>query len=261
MNQKIFIVMHKDAKVPCTELYTPIIVGKKSFAIQDTYYRDDVKDNIAQKNASYCELTALYWIWKNIKEYDIIGLCHYRRYFVKEMKKNFEDLLQEKEIESYLNDCDIILPQKKYFLKETIKHQYYSANKGLKKDYEVLEEVIRQIEPDYVEAFEKVSKEHSTYLYNMFITKKEILNDYCEWVFKILFEVEKRVDISGYTTQQKRIFGYLSERLMTVYVEKNKLKVKEVKIINMEEDLGKQKYKMLKNHIKKIILKGNKNKR
>lgn len=261
MKQKIFIVMHKEAKVPCTKLYTPIIVGQKSFAIQDTYYRDDVKENIAKKNASYCELTALYWIWKNIEEYDIIGLCHYRRYFANEMKQSFDSILQEKEIGNYLNNYDIILPHKKYFLKETIKHQYYSANKGLKKDYEVLEEVIRQIEPDYVETFQKVSKGHSTYLYNMFIAKKEILNDYCEWLFRILSEVEKRVDISGYTTQQKRIFGYLSERLMTVYVEKNKLKVKEVKIINMEEDLRKQKYKMLKNSIKKLILKGDKNKR
>lgn len=254
MKKKIFVVTHKNIELPNIEIYTPIVVGNKKFKFPDFYYRDDINDNISEKNPNYCELTALYWIWKNINNYDIVGLCHYRRYFVSQIQHGWEVLLKDETIEKYLNKYDIILPQKRVFLKQTVEEQYYSNDKAFKKDYEILRNVIKDKEPDYIEIFEEVSKSHSTFLYNMLITKKTTLNQYCEWLFNILFEVEKRVDISNYTAQQKRIFGYLSERLMTVYIIKNRLKVKEVNVINIEDDLKKERKKMIKNKIKRLIL-------
>lgn len=255
MNKKIFIVSHKDIELPNNELYTPIIVGNKEFKIPNDYYRDDTYDNISIKNSNYCELTALYWIWKNVNDYDIVGLCHYRRYFVEKMEKNFKVLLTSENIEKYLKKYDIILPQKRYFLKKKVKEQYCQRDNAFKKDYELLSELIQQIEPSYIEAFKKVSNSNSTYLYNMFIAKKELLNNYCEWLFNILFELERGLDISNYSAQQRRVYGYLAERLMTVYVIKNKLKVKEVNVLNFEKNLKEEKKIMLKNKIKRIFIK------
>lgn len=255
MNKKIFIVVHKKVKLPNNELYSPIVVGDKNFNFPTTYYRDDVEENIAIKNPNYCELTALYWIWKNIKNYDIVGLCHYRRYFVEKMQQNFKALLTEEKIERYLRKYDIILPQKRIFFKRNIKEQYCSRDNAFKKDYELLGELIKEIEPSYFETFEKVSNGNSTYLYNMFITKKEILDDYCKWLFNILFEMEKRLDISNYSIQQRRVFGFLAERLMTVYVINNKLKIKEINVLNFEKNLREERIIMLKNKIKKIFMK------
>ena len=255
MNKKIFVVVHKEAKLPKNELYSPIVVGNKKFNFPNNYYRDDIGENIASKNENYCELTALYWIWKNIKNYKIIGMCHYRRYFVKRMKQNFEMLITEEEIDKILKNYDIILPQKRIFFKRNIKEQYYSRDNAFKKDYEMLGEVIKEIYPEYASVFEKVSNNNSTYLYNMFITKEEILNQYCEWLFKILFELERRIDLSNYSKEQKRVFGFLAERLMTIYVEKNNLKIKEINVLNFEKNLKEERIIALKNKIKRCFIK------
>ena len=80
---KIYIVTHKKFKPPVDPMYVPIQVGKQNTKKNLNILSDDTGDNIAYKNANYCELTALYWIWKNEMQADIIGMCHYRRYFTR----------------------------------------------------------------------------------------------------------------------------------------------------------------------------------
>ena len=69
----------------------------------------------------------------------------------------------------------------------------------------------------------------------MFIMKKEILDEYCTWLFSILFELEKRVDVSKYDEFHARFFGRISEVLLNVWINKNKLDYKEVKVIDIEK--------------------------
>ena len=75
----------------------------------------------------------------------------------------------------------------------------------------------------------------SGHICNMFIMRKELLDEYCAWLFDILFEVEKRLDISSYSEYDRRVFGFLGERLLDVWVETNKLQYKEVPVINLED--------------------------
>ena len=95
-NIKIYVAAHKEANFPKDKIYVPIQVGaegKKDLG----YVRDNTGDNIAKKNANYCELTALYWIWKNICNVTNVGICHYRRYFAKNIWSNNERKFIDKE--------------------------------------------------------------------------------------------------------------------------------------------------------------------
>ena len=68
----------------------------------------------------------------------------------------------------------------------------------------------------------KVLKSKKISLCNMVITSKEILSEYCEFLFNILFRLEKQLDISNYDDYQVRIYGFLGELLINVFFEHHK---------------------------------------
>lgn len=220
------------------EPYLPVHVGK-ALSNQDLGITgDNTGDNISIKNKSFCELTGLYWAWKNLKDSDIIGLCHYRRYF------------------DFHHQCQPILPYTK-FPKDSFEHLDFSVPESVteavlegkvvapkvmnnvgslydeycichySEDLRVLEAVVKErSKPNYVRAFDKVMHlSHKPLCYNMFIMNRESFDKYCSWLFGILEEVERRIDISRYSPVQQRVFGYMSERLFNVFIEAERLKV------------------------------------
>lgn len=117
-------------------------------------------------------------------------------------------------------------------------------------------EVIREKYPEYQTAFQHCINCNLFSLGNMVITKKDIFDKYCEWLFDILFEVEKRVDISGYDTFQARIFGYLSERLFRVWIlnQRFKMKEEEVRMIDPKDSHNASKTVALKYKLVNLLL-------
>lgn len=225
---KIFVISHKKIEIELGKQYVPVQVGN---AEDLNYLRDNTGDNISERNANYCELTGIYWVWKNYQSFNNAGICHYRRYFVKNNK-----LLTEKYINKVLDSYDIILPKKFYF-KRNVWENYFLNGQGKEKDLVTTKKVIQEKYPEYIEDFDYVmSKNYGSYC-NMLITSKENFNNYCNWLFDILFEVEKNTDLSDYTKQEARIYGYLSELLLNVWVRHNKLKVKECKMKKIDETL------------------------
>lgn len=98
-----------------------------------------------------------------------------------------------------------------------------------KKDIDALRKIIEELYPDYLTAFDQAMDCNYMYPFNMFIMRKELLNEYCKFLFGVLFELEKITDISKYDNYQKRIYGFLSERLMNVFVIAHKdLRIKEM---------------------------------
>ena len=95
-------------------------------------------------------------------------------------------------------------------------------------------EIIDKKYPEYSKEFEKLHKRTSAHMFNMFIMKKEKLNEYCTWLFDILFELEKLVDVSKYDSFHARFFGRISELLLDVWINTNKLSYKEIKVIDIE---------------------------
>lgn len=238
-NIKILIATHKQYKMPNNEIYVPLHVGAEGK--QDLgYLKDNTKDNISKKNPNYCELTGLYWAWKNLK-CDIIGLAHYRRYFTakEQISKitvdNFEKyILDEDEINDILKTNDIIVSKYSTFFKNN--RNFYKEIHHIE-DLDITREVLKEKYPEYLECFDRRMKSHKLSICNMFVMKKKIFDEYCDWLFDILFEVEKRTDIENYTTHQKRIYGFLSERLLNVWLDKhNELRIRHLKIISLEHD-------------------------
>ena len=99
---------------------------------------------------------------------------------------------------------------------------------------DVAGKIIKEKYPKYYKEYENLKKRTWGHMFNMFIMKKEILNDYLNWIFDILLELEKRVDATKYDSFHARFFGRVSERLFDVYILTNKLKYKEVRVMDME---------------------------
>lgn len=246
---KMYVVSHKPFQRPDKNGYETIQVGFGEDMGEAT--RDNIGDHIADKNKTYCELTALYWIWKNDKDSDIVGICHYRRYFSgKALSKKEAYFLDSRQIADYLEHYDAIVPKKLYF-PVTLWDNYYQRGCGKEEDLKKLSLVMEKKAPEYFREFEYVMKEKSGYFYNMFVMKKERFDEYCQWLFGILFELEKIVDLNGYTPQEQRIFGYLSEILLNVWLEKQQLKCKQIPVVNTECSSGKRGRMFLNNTIQK----------
>lgn len=226
MEMTVFVATHKEFDNIYPEYYKPILVGSYKNNIKCNYLKDNTGDNISEKNDNYCELTGLYWIWKNTDE-KYIGLCHYRRYF---SNKNIfsNKVLNRDKIIKILEKNDIILPERR-IAKNTI-YEHYCEN-HYKEDLDKTKQLILRMYPEYINSFNIVMNSRASYSCNMFISKRELINEYLEWLFSILFELENELDISNYDDYQKRIFGFISERLMHIWVHHNKLKIKELPVI------------------------------
>lgn len=236
MDIKILVATHKKYWMPVDEVYLPLHVGREG---KDDlgYTGDNTGDNISVKNPNYCELTGLYWAWKNM-DYEYIGLCHYRRYFAHKAKSNsLEDkkqsILIKQDYEQLLQQYDVILPKKRNYYIETVRSQYEHAHN--KRDLDEVENIIRQQYPSYIEAFEKVMNSRKLYIYNMFVMNKFLFDKYCTWLFDILFTLEKRIDIANYDKYNARVFGFLSERLFNVWLEKQGLNIKTMNVVFLEK--------------------------
>ncbi len=233
MDLKILVATHKKYWMPEDSCYLPLHVGREG-KTDLGYIGDNTGDNISSKNANYCELTGLYWAWKNLS-CDYIGLCHYRRYFTSNVKSKDKKarIMHGEEYEKLLQEYDVILPVKRNYYIETVRSQYEHAH--VKGDLDKLEAVVKKLHPDYSDSFTRVMNRRQLYILNMFVMKKELFNEYCEWLFSILFELEKRIDISNYSVYDARIFGFLSERLFNVWLGNHTFRVKEIPVVFLEK--------------------------
>lgn len=235
MDLKILVATHKEYWLPKDNVYLPIHVGCNNEA-KFGVVGDNTGDNIAEKNSNYCELTGLYWAWKNLNcEY--MGLCHYRRYFghknyFNETETLKEKIFQREDYEKLLKDNDIILPyQRKYYI-ETVRSQYEHAHSA--RDLEEIERIITRQHPNYIRSFRAVMNRRRLHLWNMFVMKKSLVDSYCKWLFDILFTYEKWLDSHNMSDKKWRLFGFISERLLDVWLHGKKLKTVEVDVIMLE---------------------------
>lgn len=229
----IYVLTHKKFEEPQDDMYVPILNGSSSHDEDFNYIRDDSGDNISDLNNYYAELTGEYWVWKN-SDADVVGFCHYRRYFAKSLM-SFK-LLEKNDIEDILKDYDMILPEKVHMgmsnTKEIEKSRMYLDYGPYTEEYCRLREVIESDFPDYLEEYDRMLESKTSYWFNMFICRKELADDYFKWLFDVLFKLQPKIDFAKYSENQRRILGFLSERLMAVYINKNNIKVTEKPVLH-----------------------------
>lgn len=190
----------------------PIQVGAALTDKRLAILRDDQGDHISHKNRKYCELTALYWIWKNDNT-KYVGLSHYRRRF--DISEQLAMWLPESDIDAVLTVPVLNL--------KGVRAQYCSDH--IASDWNVMMEAVKDLFPEYWSTADKVQKSNYYYAYNMFIARREILNRYCEWLFPILFRCEEVIG-EREDAYQGRYLGFLAERLMTIFFEHHKKEYK-----------------------------------
>lgn len=249
MDIKIFACYHKAAQTIRSDIIQPIHVGKALSAADLGFPGDDTGDCISTKNTHYCELTATYWIWKNVHA-DVVGLFHYRRLLnlanarTKTHKTDAASLsahgLTEENIRSLFCRYDVLLPHECSF-DETIHEQYRKAH--FASDIDTALAVIDEKYPHMSHAADTVIRKSSRmYGTNMFVAPKPLFDEYARWLFDILFEVERRVhdNVHDRNDYQQRIYGFLSERLMAVFIrykqQADGLKFMTFPVLHVEED-------------------------
>lgn len=232
MNIRVIVATHKSYWMPSDEIYLPLHVGKAGKP-DIGFIGDDTGDNISEKNPNFCELTGLYWAWKNL-DADYIGLVHYRRHFsVKSKKDKFESILTGQQLEKILETTEVVLPKRRNYCIETIYSHYAHTFDGSHLDK--TRKIIETKCPEYLQSFDKVMKSRGAHMFNMFIMKKELADRYCEWLFDILFDLEKVIDTSNMTPFEARLFGRVSELLLNIWIDKNNICYKEIGYVYMEE--------------------------
>ena len=210
MKTKIIIAMHKTYNVPVDEVYQPLHVGAYGKETIAGARRDDEGENISQKNPYYCELTGLYWAWKNL-DADAIGLVHYRRYFV---NRN-DEILSTAEVEKLMDACDVAVPTKRRYYIESLYSHYAHTLDGAHLD--MAREIIANRYPEYLQACDKVYKRTWGYMFNMCIMRREYLDEYCTWIFDILSQLEEKIGILD-DAFSARLYGRVSEILFDVWL-------------------------------------------
>ena len=231
-NIKIVVATHKEYQMPTEEIYLPLQVGAEG---KDSlgYMRDDSGENISAKNPYFCELTGMYWAWKNV-EADYYGLVHYRRYFKGEnsSKNVFENILTTKECEQLLDKYKIIVPKKRHYYIESLyshyEHTHYAEHLDMTRN------ILLEKYPEYIDCYDDVMKHSSGYMFNMMIMDKKYFNSYCEWLFDILFELESQMPEQNLSPFQMRFYGRVSELLFNVWLNH------QVTIGNVSRDIIKE---------------------
>ncbi|MBD3768086.1 MAG: DUF4422 domain-containing protein [Gammaproteobacteria bacterium] len=247
MKPIVLVVTHKPEVMLDTPIAHPITVNH-SINVPDYWLSDNAGVNISSKNPHFCELTAMYWAWKNLSAgYSHVGLFHYRR--VLATKFHVQDLWTPKyyiqnsgQVELFFSDqslqklllkYEVLLPKEERNSLSIAKH--YRC-RHIPEDWQVLMDVLAERHPEKIDSiqhyFDKTKKQ---FWANMFVMRRALFNEYCEWLFGILFEVEKRIKMSAYS-YQARVFGFMAERLMNLYFSELQtgLKVKKLPCVMQE---------------------------
>ncbi len=240
MEVKIIIAAHKKYRMPTDEMYLPVHVGasgKESIG----YQRDDEGENISVLNPFFCELTGLYWAWKNIHA-DYIGLVHYRRHFSSNphSKDIWNNVLKKSDIKEDLGKIKVFVPTKRRYWIETLYSHYKHTHHIIQLDE--TRKVIDEQCPEYLESFDRICKRTWGYMFNMMIMENTLLDQYCTWLFSILFELRRRLGEEGLSPFHSRYYGRISEIIFNAWLDHKlrdgtlkKEEIKEVPLVHMEK--------------------------
>jgi hypothetical protein len=237
---RLFSVYHKPFIIPAAAYVQPIQAGSALAAHKLSFSGDDGGDNISILNPFFCELTVLYWIWKNADrtQFDYWGVVHYRRYFCLHrfpgqftnkriynypedqtiLDRVINDQLYQKMLNDLKDGCVILAkPMHGYKKRGKTKsiEQLYKEN-HIAAHWDTMIEVLTEKYPEYKKSL-PYFKQGKMSFFNMMTASWAVWDAYLEWLFAILFEVERRIGKID-DPYQARVMGFLSERMINLFV-------------------------------------------
>ena len=233
MHPTMLVATHKASPVPHDDFYLPVHVGHARSPLSLNAQSDAEGDNISLLNDRYCELTAFYWAWKNLDSRGL-GLSHYRRYFRGSQRGPSQaQILSRSEAHELLESFDIIIAKPRNYVIESVESHYRHAHVG--SDLDVARDVVLKTTPHMHRAWGSIMGGRRLSLYNMFLARSSVVDDYASWLFHILEDIDQTIDVSERSATQSRAIGYLAERLLNVWVEANSsLSVHNLQVVNVE---------------------------
>ena len=306
---KILVAYHKKTTLFKNDIFIPIHLGrtlkeketKDGKILREEYnwlienmIGDDTGDNISDKNIEYCELTGIYWAWKNYDKLgnpDYIGFMHYRRLLVfneyeydkyeqTKINKAYRDIFDDfnndnlldkyglnlETINKYIRKYDLILPMKselKLVNVNNAREDYGTIIPGTDvKDYDEMVKCICENYPEYKDYILEQRETTRRYFYNIFVMRKDIFFDYCAFLFSALDKLDKVIDTSNYSINGKRTLAYLGEALFDLYMRKltdeANIKYKELGVLKIFENINEYKEDKIKENIFLGIKRSNK---
>ena len=222
MKVKIYTMTHKKFTPPADPVYVPMQVGR-AVGTDLGYTGDDTGDNISDLNEFYGELTGIYWVWKNEQDADIVGICHYRRYFLNEDGQ----FMSAEDYEHILAEHDVMISE---LATGNGSNRERFSNSHNVENLDLAGAAIQELYPRDYAAFLQVMQEDKCCYGNLMVAKKELFDDYCQWLFPIFIWMADKIDVSSYDMYHKRLFGFLSEVLLYVWVKARNLNAYESRI-------------------------------
>ena len=281
---KIFVSYKFKNPILQNEIVTPIQTGRViSDEVFDGMIGDDTGDNISTENDKYNELTAQYWVWKNYEAAgnpDYVGFMHYRRqfifdknlkhskyiwlpgthfYYVKKIYKGYMNHFLPEVVYPFLNknpDCiafkhiDI-----SHISKQANMRNHFAKGMPFQKleVFDVFEDVIKELCPEYRQTFEEFKNSTMMFCCNSFVMPKRLFFEYSDFLFKVLKEVDRRVDSSGFDKAESRFLGFLGEYLLSIFLMQ-KMKNPDFKLIELAGTFVNDGYKKIRRKIIKYSI-------
>ena len=234
----MYVVTHK--KLPADHVEKlpagyKIIHAGRELSEDLGYLGDNTGDNVSYLNPYINEITALYWMWKNATP-SIIGLSHYRRFFTEFEDLNFshEKIITQEQISNILKTYDIVVVP---CLNYIIEYENMARACGKKLVEMGLTVIKKYLNPNYIEALDKVMYSRIFYKCNMFIARKNVFDAYCSWLFSFFIDATQEIlqvtPLQQMSNPPKRLMGYFAERLLSVWIIKNHLRIKELNLMRV----------------------------
>lgn len=241
----MYVVTHKKLSAEHVQSFPEgykVIHAGRALGEDLGYLGDNTGENISTLNPFINELTAIYWIWKNTS-HSIIGHCSYRRFFTLSKEKplnktdvhdfSYEKILTKDEALNLLADCDIVVTRLALHDAPQIEDISLSVGEDLAKfAATTMKKHLLRAHPDYVDAFDYVIDSPSYYECHMFITRRNIFDEYCKWLFAFILDtfndVFRKVPLQNFPAYPRRLVGFFCERMFTVWLIKNRLHIKEI---------------------------------
>ena len=253
MQVSIYSAYHRLSPRVSSKSIKPIHVGAELAGAPLTgMLADNTGDHISEKNGSFCELTALYWAWKNDQDSDFIGLMHYRRLldvageidggpaeaYVGAVDIESWTARAEAWMKAELDNWDIVLPRL-HKMGVSVENNYLAGHH--QEDFDKMRDVIAADHPAYLDAFNTAAKSMDIRLGNIALMRREVFGRYCTWLFDILLKVDAAdFDRRNYSPYQSRYIGFLAERLMTTFILHERktnptTRIRETAIVNLSK--------------------------